>query len=437
MERKTSLQHQFLNLAGLLCLLLLSCSCIGTTPTGTMDSIRLVLPESSFSTRSYEPEEERLSDIHIFIFSAEGELEFCRHLQASELENCGEGRCCEVQLIHGRTYDIHICANIGIEPEIRTREELERLTCHLSWPDDYRGGIPMSASQEGVRIDRSRTLFLPLERLMAKISLQFDRSQLAEDVELTVRSVRIGNCPKRSLIFSRNTVTTADALFPNGFVRNAEECAPLNRNRKDGISDEITLYLLENMQGKIEGTDGTADGKLFPPEDVRSACASFIEISMEYLSPRYFTSSRELKYRFWLGEDNVDVNIERNCHYRIMVCPAGDGLDAEGWRIDKSGLQDLLEEVEFKILPGRYLEGRVGEDLHVWCEYRPSWANFDIGLEELENDKARGLYDYTLDRDGRGVVLHLRHPGQGILYMEAGPPVNRSDMVCIEILPAA
>ena len=51
----------------------------------------------------------------------------------------------------------------------------------------------------------------------------------------------------------------------------------------------------------------------------------------------------------------------------------------------------------------------------------------------MEDDKAEGLYDYVIDEDGHGAVLTLTGPGRGLIYMEAGEPVNDAALFLIEI----
>lgn len=86
-----------------------------------------------------------------------------------------------------------------------------------------------------------------------------------------------------------------------------------------------------------------------------------------------------------------------------------------------------------KISPGNYIQGKIGDRIHVRCEYKPSFAPFDIGIEELEYDKRRGIYDYSIDDDGKGVILTLKGSGSGLLYMEAGEPVNDSAIIVVVV----
>ena len=85
------------------------------------------------------------------------------------------------------------------------------------------------------------------------------------------------------------------------------------------------------------------------------------------------------------------------------------------------------------MVPSGYMQGNIGDTVSVRCNFHPSDAGFDIGLEELEYDKERGIYDYIVDEDGRGVTLILRSQGRGILYMSAGTPINETGMLVIEV----
>ena len=51
----------------------------------------------------------------------------------------------------------------------------------------------------------------------------------------------------------------------------------------------------------------------------------------------------------------------------------------------------------------------------------------------MEDDKAEGIYDYEIDEDGRGAVLTLTGPGRGLIYMEAGDPINDAALFIIEV----
>ena len=65
-----------------------------------------------------------------------------------------------------------------------------------------------------------------------------DRSRLDDDVEMNVRSIRLGNCPKYSTIFSRNAIADTDGFFPAGFIRTESEADILNTRDFDGKAEK-------------------------------------------------------------------------------------------------------------------------------------------------------------------------------------------------------
>ena len=51
----------------------------------------------------------------------------------------------------------------------------------------------------------------------------------------------------------------------------------------------------------------------------------------------------------------------------------------------------------------------------------------------MADDKAEGIYDYKIDEDGHGATLTLTGPGRGLIYMEAGDPINEAALFIIEV----
>ena len=100
--------------------------------------------------------------------------------------------------------------------------------------------------------------------------------------------------------------------------------------------------------------------------------------------------------------------------------------------MDKTGLLNVNPS-GFAFYPSGYIRGDIGEKVHIWCEFSPKYATFDVGQEYMEEDKARGIYDYEIDEDGHGAVLTLTGPGRGLIYMEAGDPVNDAALFIIEV----
>lgn len=385
----------------------------------------VILTPRNYQTRALVPDEEKITDISLMVFNEQGSAEECIWTTAA----AGPIR---LNLAKGQKYSFRACANLGYRVYADHISELDEITCYLAYPDEYQEGIPMAASLDDIVIEENAVISLPFERIMSKISLRMDRRKLSEDVKMYVRSVRIGNCPKSAKVFSISKVEDEDDCFVGGFRIEDAETDPLNKTSSDGRSGEVSLYMLENMQGEF-GTSINKDAeKVFDENDHRINTCSYIEMEMEYLSSSKYSKDRNLIYRFYLGDGLTNLDIERNCHYRITVTPEDDGLKGDGWRVDKSGLEDM-GPVSFKAYPSSYINCNIGDTIHIWCEFTPPGADFDVGIEYMEDDKAEGIYDYVIDEDGHGAVLHITGPGTGLIYMEAGDPINDAALFIIEV----
>jgi hypothetical protein len=426
MDRKRRIYGRLLMLVSIsaahaMCL----CSCTAEQQEKERTEISVHFENSGFLTKADAPDEDLIKDISLIIFNPHGEAEECIWMEGGNLSSC------KVKLLRDVRYTFCACANFGRRIYADHIDELSELTCHLAYPDEYKEGIPMYA-MEDITVDDDTEISLSLTRLMAKISLKMDRTRLSEDVTMMVRSARIGNCPKRMQVFSPSKVRNADDCFPVGFRHDEFGAADLNTNAGNGISREISLYMLENMQGRLDEDIFHDSGKVFDKNDLRRETCSYVELEIEYQSDSRYSADKCLIYRFYLGEDRNSLDVERNCHYHITVSPEDDGLSEDSWRVDKSGIADRTNPY-FASYPSSYIRGDIGDKIHIWCEFSPSDTPFDVGTEYMEDDKAEGIYDYEIDEDGRGAVLTLTGPGRGLIYMEAGDPINDAALYIIEV----
>ena len=266
-------------------------------------------------TKALNPKEDLVNDINLFIFNKYGVLETSAYSRTNEAE---------VDLFPGEQYDVYATGNIGYAISgIRTVEDLFEKRYYLIYPDEYRTGIPMSTHLAGFRVDSTRTCILPLERMMGKITLEMDRTALDKDVRILVRQVSIGNSPRSATLFGRSKARTRQDVFPKGFTRGVYESDALNIDKELGHSWDLSLYLLENMQG----------------DELNELCP-YVEWQAEYYSPTWHTAAgKYLIYRFYL-QDEGEYSIERNCHYHFTIKPKGDGLQTQdSWQLDRSALE--------------------------------------------------------------------------------------------------
>ena len=416
MDRKGKLSGAFL-----ICISLLVSSCSQLEQRAEV-MVRLTCSETV--TRALAADEEMISNVCLMIFDSTGHLEYSSYTTDSG--------SCRISLLKGERYSFYAFANFGYKIRAVTLEELKQTEYHLAYPDEYRSGLPMYAASD-ITITDDDIVELELERLMSRISIRMDRSRLSEGISLKVSSVRIGNCPKKTRVLAKNRVESIDDCFITGFSHKGDECIPLNTEDRNRMSEEISLYMFENMQGQFSDTPiGSDEEKVFEEYDRRRQTCSFVEIGLEYSSEEWTSSEAPLIYRFYLGDDRNSLDIERNCHYHITICPEDDGLKGDGWRIDKSGLE-YTGSTSLVKYPSEYITGDIGDKIHLGCRLTPSSAPFDIGIEYLEADKSEGIYDYEIDTDGHGVTLTLTGPGRGLIYMEAGSPINEAALFMIEV----
>ena len=410
------------------CLLITTLVTAGCVRMGTPEEkevmCRISIEDIGYAVKAMDPDEDMISDVSIMIFDERGEAEECLWLPNGETST-------EIPLVLGKTYSFRACANFGYRTFADHISELDETVFYMAYPDEYSKGMPMYACADGIRIGDDASVSLKMKRLMAKISLRMDRRKLSDGVEMNVVGVRIGNCPKSVKVFGTNAVSNHDQCFGIGFSRNDAQTAVLNTLTKDDLSGTVSLYMLENMQGDMPESPASDSEKVFDEQDHRRDVCSYIEMDIEYLSYEKYSES-PLVYRFYLGDSRTNLDVERNCHYRITVCPEDDGLNGDGWRVDKSGLTDL-GPTYFKSYPTPYIRGKIGDKIHIGCIFSPPNTPFDVGEDYMKDDQKTGIYDYEIDPDGHGAVLTLTGPGRGWIYMEAGEPINDGALFMIEV----
>lgn len=425
MDRKERIWYRFLIIILTALSLILGCTENPDDTTYAKDITIGLFSEKMF-VRSTMPDEEKISDVNILVFNSNG------HLEKNIYSNTGQ-RFYQTSLLIGEEYTFTALVNFGTKINIRSIGELDDLCFYLVYPDEYKEGLPMYATPTKHTITQETTITLDMIRLMSKISIRVDRSKLSENVTMNVTGVRICNCPKRMYVFRSNKSSGSDDNFQLGFEHKEQECAILNDRFNNGLSKAIDVYMLENMQGAFS-KDGISEDqdKVFKESDPRTRTCSYIEMDFDYVSPSWTSSYGPLKYRFYLGGERNNLDIERNCHYTITVCPNDDGIHGDGWRVDKGNLH-YVGQTKMQQYPSDYIRGNIGEKVHIGCKITPSNAPFDIGLDYLEYDKERGIYDYEIDPDGHGVTLTLTGPGTGLIYMEAGAPIDDTALFLIEV----
>lgn len=340
MERKRQLCYN------LLTSLILISAAIGCQPmiesntseATTWCNIKFSCPR--FMTRS-QPAESVISDLNILIFHGE-EIEFAEWSPVPPEEAVPQ---CKIPLVAGRSYTVYALANLGQKLEINTLTELECHHLEVGKECASDKGCLMSSLTENFVISSESTVTMELSRMIAKISICMDRSQLSDNVDIKVTKLLVGNSPKYIKAIGQNRPATRYDCFEYGHSLNEHECTKLNTILQGGLSEEVSLYIPENMQGDFPADIEEDEEKVLDPDIPLAKTASFIELWLHYKSSEYYSNGRDLIYRFYLGEGLSDLNIERNCHYHITISPEDDGLSGSGWRVDKSGIGTYISQI--------------------------------------------------------------------------------------------
>lgn len=289
-------------------------------------------------TRAGDPDDSRITDYNLYLFNSFGMLEERVYVPARSLKLVDGKARYTTTLLKDAPYTVLAAANLGYELPFRNLEEALSYRYHLAYPDEFSQGLPMAAFLEEVTVGADGCIEVPLERLMARVELSVDRSELLSDIEFKVTEVRVGACPSSVQLVGPSKVNSREETFSLGYGKARGQVSDLNLTEAGGVSRSVNVYLLENRQGDLLDNVLTDNGKVFYDGRYNEVC-SYIEIKAEYHSPtRYTLLGKYLIYRFYLGESLNNFDVCRNCWYRVTVKPRGDGLAEDSWRVDKSGL---------------------------------------------------------------------------------------------------
>ena len=242
----------------------------------------------------------------------------------------------EIDIFPGQIYTLYAVANIGKTSNIKTEADI--LSMEYTGQPVLAGAVPMSGIYGPEILEDGNTITVALTRMVAKVVVRGDFSQLDPDVTIDVKSVALKNVPRKSLVFKDNKVD---------FSSEANDGAPIYVSSVWAFQNGVELYQMENMQGVLLPNNNLSSGKFFPNGSIYESLCSYVEIQALYSSDE---KQGNIVYRFYLGGDafsNFDVC--RNTQYNVAVIFKGDGgADDNNWRVDIADLESVVPpEVEF------------------------------------------------------------------------------------------
>ena len=288
--------------------------------------------DSSDTKSSISASETKIVDINIYAYSG-GKLEKSGYFRSAQTFT--------LTLYKGRTYNLYAISNMGEVPPPVVEEELHTTKLSMGSMSYIDGGFPMSWTQEGFSITgTSPKVDIRLVRLVSRIRFSLDKSEVAN---FAVKAVRL--CQSAFSIFPFDEESKVEAAYEVG---NGDYASPVDLNAINN-GGTITLYAYENCQGTLLAGNQKAESKIPSSIPANADLCTYLEMTASF-SGEYEgvdVSSDNVKYRFYLGEDNCsNFNIRRNTDIQVKLKVTEDRIFDEGWKISYG---EPLPEVSYEL----------------------------------------------------------------------------------------
>lgn len=275
--------------------------------------------DSTDTKSSISASESKIVDINIYAYSG-GKLEKSGYFRSAQTFT--------LTLYKGRTYNLYAISNMGEVPPPVVEEELHTTKLSMGSMSYIEGGFPMSWTQEGFSITgTSPKVDIRLVRLVSRIRFSLDKSEVAN---FAVKAVRL--CQSAFSIFPFDEESKVEAAYEVG---NGDYASPVDLNAINN-GGTITLYAYENCQGTLLAGNQKAESKIPSSIPANADLCTYLEMTASF-SGEYEgvdVSSDNVKYRFYLGEDNCsNFNIRRNTDIQVKLKVTEDRIFDEGWKI--------------------------------------------------------------------------------------------------------
>ena len=213
----------------------------------------------------------------------------------------------------------------------------------------FPSGFPMAGIREYKVSEEDTGCTIEMVRLVSKVLLTLDKSEMNLHGAFTLNSVKLHNCPSRLKPFAQNQKALDASDVGDGDLASADDLAKLN------AGESVSFYILENMQGDLLPSNTDPWEKI--PSNLTSAegLCTYLEASGSYISPGYNGSD---SYRMYLGKDNIkNFDLCRNSLYRLTLSPTEDNMRMDGnWKITASDWSDTrsmyFSSSTVKVRPG-------------------------------------------------------------------------------------
>ena len=228
-----------------------------------------------------------------------------------------------------------------------------------SYDDVALKGIPMCGVLEGCLYKEGKSLYIPVERLFAKLNARILHSELNGSSQtapyaynLCNRSIYLRQANRRLCPFAdkgSKAMCLDDIMDVSDFNPDLNDrdsyvgsLSPSQLGPGVGYFQDTTivLYVPENLQGVLLPANTDPMGKIdkyisdLDGESFDRLC-TYLELNASK-PDRGEGFSGDIRYRCYLGEDNVsDFSIRRNTCYNLTLSLTDDGFHLDNWKVER------------------------------------------------------------------------------------------------------
>lgn len=389
--------------------LLLSCSKGDSPeqrPSGQTVKIRLLVQETASTKTLPQVSEALLADLNLLVYDSKGSL--TEHMF---IESPGSEVIVEIDRNDdSMLYAIANTGDLSDSEEILSVNGLLGLRWRIENPGDISGPdgcIPMSGILPLKNVDNNTSLTLYLTRLLSKFRIIVDTSGLDDDVTtFDITRVTIRNMNKSVGYFTPAGASSDYDIMDIGLTAEGDE---LDRLFTYGLD----FYVPENIHGDL--LSGNESEQAHIPPSSHSDLCTYVEFYVKYRNSEHYNDN--LIYRYYLHDgDNLDnFDIVRNTMYTCRTLFNGTGLEDNSWRVDQSGMKDLVTEIT--VIPSEVTFVEKGKLRKLTALVTPASAENPEVVWSSDNEKVATVTQDGIvmsTGDGRCTITASATDGSGV-----------------------
>lgn len=406
----TDMKRNCFSIYAILSCLSLAASCEREQDSGQSENqsvgIRLEVMEAATGKALPQISEAAVRDLNIFLFDEDGIL-------AESFYTRDPDREIYINTDTDRIGSVYAVANIGDitgSNGAGSLEELLQMKWKMESPEDISGEdgeIPMSGMIRTGSVSDGETLTVPLSRMLSKFRIIADTAGLDDDISVfEITGIDIRNMNRAVGLFHDSRAESPDMTFGTGITAEGQDLENL-------FTTGVDFYVPENMQGDL--LQGNADETAhIPPEPFGEIC-TYVELHVKYRSSTSYNDNMIYRYYLHDGRDLDNFDLVRNTMYTCRTSFKGSGINENSWRIDLSGMKDLVTSVS--VNPDSVTFFGKGETCMLAASVLPASAENPEVIWSSDNGKVASVSEkgkVTAISEGQCSIIASAADGSGV-----------------------